>query len=114
MRVSTPNGVPRALSPSFVYIKQELKRIPITVRVRLNQLGLGDDLEQELHLAFYEKTAARATSAEVKRAIHAAGERLRYREIVRKAKYELPEDLAGHKYQLFMYGEDPNNSINEY
>jgi len=105
---STPHGVPQPLLPSFDYVKNELKRIPISARIRLNQLGLSADLEQELHLAYYQKIKERPTPAALKRDIHAAGERLRYREVVRRAKYEQPEEFAGRQYHLLMYGEDSN------
>ena len=113
MLPSTATG-PRSLLPSSDYIKQELRRIPIATRIRLRQLGMDCDLEQELHLAYYEKTRMSVTGAEIKRAIHAAGERLRYREVVRRAKYELPEEMAGHRYHLLMYGDDFNNDVEQY
>jgi hypothetical protein len=103
-----PSGVPQPFLPSFDYVKQELKRIPIAARIRLSQLGLSADLEQELHLAYYLIIKDRPTPTALKRTIHASGERLRYREVVRRAKYEVPEELAGRKYYLLMYGESPN------
>ena len=106
--MSTPRVVADPLLPSTDYVKQELKRIPVSARIRLNQLGFSADLEQELHLTYYEKIKDRPTPAALKRAIHAAGERLRYREVVRRAKYEVPEELAGRKYHQLMYGTDPN------
>src|SRR6266536_6017251 len=108
---STTAGVPQPLLPSFDYVKQELRRIPIAARIRLNQLGFSADLEQELHLAYYEKIKDRPTPAALKRAIHAAGERLRYRAVVRRAKYEVPEEFAGSKYHQLMYGTDPNEPL---
>ena len=107
---TTPTGVSHPPLPSSEYVKQELKRIPIAARIRLNQLGFGADLEQELHLAYYLKIKDCPTPAALKRVIHAAGERLRYREVVRRAKYEVPEELAGRKYHLLMYGEEPNKA----
>ncbi|MDX6403867.1 MAG: hypothetical protein QOH70_1322 [Blastocatellia bacterium] len=104
---STPTGVSEPLLPSLDYVKKELRRIPTAAKIRLNQLGVRDDLAQELHLAYYENIRKRSTAAVLKRAIHAAGERLRYREVVRRAKYEVPEDFAGREYHLLMYGEEP-------
>jgi hypothetical protein len=108
---STPTGVPQPPLPSRDYVKQELRRIPIAARIRLNQLGFSADLEQELHLAYYLKIKDRPTPAALKRAIHAAGERLRYREVVRRAKYEVPEEFAGTNYHQLVYGTDPNEPL---
>ena len=105
---SAPTGVSQPPLASLDYVKQELKRIPRAARIGLNRLGFGADLTQELHLAYYETIRTEPTPAALKRAIHAAGERLRYREVVRRAKYDVPEELAGRKYHLLMYGEDPN------
>jgi len=107
--MSTPTGSFDSALPSLKFVQQELKRIPIAARIRLNQLGFRADLEQELHLAYYLKIKERPTPAALKRAIHAAGERLRYREVVRRAKYEVPEELAGAKYHQLMYGTSPND-----
>jgi hypothetical protein len=109
-----PTGVPDPALTARDYVRQELKRIPLRTRTRLSQLGLRADLEQELHLAYYQKARERPTSVALKRAIHAAGERLRYREIVRRAKYEVPEDLAGAAYHTLVYGiERPSNSSDQ-
>jgi hypothetical protein len=110
---STPPRVLEPLLPSLDYVKQELRRIPTAAKIRLNQLGFRADLEQELHLAYYENIKERPSPAALKRAIHAAGERLRYREVVRRAKYECPEELAGREYHLLMYGEEPNRTMSD-
>lgn len=107
---STPKGSSALVLPSLELVQQELKRIPTRARIRLNRLGFGADLEQELHLAYYLKIKERPAPAALKRAIHAAGERLRYREVVRRAKYEVPEELAGNKYHQLMYGTGPNDN----
>src|SRR2546427_472086 len=105
---SAPTGASQPPLPSLDYVNQELRRIPKAARIGLNRLGFGADLTQELHLAYYETVRKDSTPAALKRAIHAAGERLRYREAVRRAKYDVPEEFAGRKYHLLMYGEDPN------
>lgn len=105
---SAPTGVPQPPLPSLEYVKQELNRIPRAARFGLNKFGFAADLTQELHLAYYDTIRTQPAPAALKRAIHAAGERLRYREVVRRAKYEVPEELAGRNYHLLMYGEDLN------
>lgn len=105
----TPSGSSDSALPSLKFVQQELKRIPTAAKIRLNQLGFRADLEQELHLAYYLKIKERPTPEALKRALHAAGERLRYREVVRRAKYEVPEELAGSKYHQLMYGTPPND-----
>jgi hypothetical protein len=107
---STQKGSSASALPSLELVQQELKRIPRGARIRLNRLGFGADLEQELHVAYYLKIKERPTPAALKRAIHAAGERLRYREVVRRAKYEVPEEFAGNKYHQLMYGTSPNDN----
>jgi hypothetical protein len=109
--LDNPAGVPQPLLASSLYVKRELQRIPIAARIRLNQLGFSPDLEQELHLAYFKKISEAATPEALTRAIHAAGERLRYREVVRRAKYQVPEEFAGSKYHQLMYGTDPNESV---
>jgi hypothetical protein len=112
MRTNTliPKGIAEPPLPSLDYVKQELRRIPNRAKIYLKQLGFGADLEQELHLAYYEKIREGPTPAALKRAIHAVGERLRYREVVRRAKYEVPEELAGRSYHLLMYGAEPEEA----
>lgn len=73
----------------------------------MHRLGLSQDLEQELHLAYYEGQSEKFDDTDTKKALHAAGERFRYREIVRRAKYEVPEEFAGAAYHSLMYGETP-------
>jgi hypothetical protein len=102
--ISAPNRVPEPPLPSLDYVNQELKRIPHRSQLRLTKLGVRSDLEQELHLAFYRAIMSGSNPATLRRAIHAAGERLRYREIVRRAKFEVPEELAGSAYHQLMYG----------
>lgn len=106
-KTRTRTRVAKPYLPSDDFVKQELRRIPITARIRLGRLGFGADLVQELHLAFYKTVKEDPTPATIKRALHAAGERLRYREVVRRAKFEVPEELAGQKYHQLMYGVDP-------
>lgn len=104
-----PNGVSDPALTSLHYVKQELKRISLRTKIRLKKLGLHADLEQELYLAYYNKVRERPTPAALKRAIHAAGERLRYREIVRRAKYEVTEDQAGPAYHTLVYGSNSSD-----
>jgi hypothetical protein len=103
----TPFGVLLPSLPSLPYVNQELKRIPSRTRVRLILLGLGEDLSQELHLAYLQSQAQGNDQMATRRAIHAAGERFRYHEIVRRAKYEVPEELAGTAYHRLVYGTEP-------
>ena len=107
--MSTPTGSLDSALPSLQFVQQELRRIPTAAKISLYRLGFRADLEQELHLAYYEKIKERPTPEALKRAIHAAGERLRYREVVRRAKYDVPEELAGSKYHQIMYGTSPND-----
>ena len=95
------------LSDSLSFVKRELFRIPRGVRIGLRKLGLLEDLVQELHLAYYEAQAKAAENEEVSKALHAAGERFRYREVVRRAQREVHEDFAGGAYHALVYGEAP-------
>ena len=96
--------------PSLPYTKQELRRIPSRARARFVRLGLLQDLEQELHLAYYQAIAGGVNGPALGRALHAAGERFRYRNLVRPAKYEVPEALAGASYHRLMYGAEPEDT----
>ena len=107
---SAHSGIPYQKLASLPFVEQELKRIPLKTRRHLRNLGLGDDLEQELHLAYYKTLADRAAVNTVRRALHAAGERLRYREVVRPTKYQVPEERAGDSYHRLVYGIEPNPS----
>lgn len=107
MATSTCIAPDFSILPSHHFVKQELRRIPNSVRIGLHRLGLSQDLEQELHLAYYEKQSQKSNDAGIKKALHAAGERFRYREIVRRAKREVPEEFAGAAYHSLMYGEVP-------
>lgn len=95
---------PEPSLPSSLFVENELKRIPISSRITFNRLGLTEDLKQELHLAYYENQGKDVSS--VKRALHAAGEKFRYHEIVRRAAREVPESLSP-EYQRLVYGRVP-------
>ena len=103
----TPIGVLLPTLPSLPFVNQELQRIPGRTRACLIQLGLGGDLIQELHLSYFQSQAQGNTHVAIRRALHAAGERFRYHEIVRRAKYEVPEELAGAAYHRLVYGTEP-------
>lgn len=94
-----------SLSDSLSFVKQELRRIPRGVRIGLRKLGLFDDLLQELHLAYLQAKPKAAQSTDISRALHAAGERFRYHQLVRRAQREVPEDFAGRAYRALVYGE---------
>lgn len=98
-----------SVPPSYHFVKQELRRIPNSVRIGLRRLGLSQDLEQELHLAYYGRQSQNVDDVVIRKALHAAGERFRYREIVRRAKHEVPEEFAGAAYHSLMYGEAPES-----
>src|ERR1700690_2209673 len=102
-QASTIPGLPLPSSISFV--TQELRRIPRSVHIGLSKLGLSEDLAQELHLAYYESHPTKDGGVAVKKALHAAGERFRYKEMVRRAQREVPEAFAGASYHSLVYGE---------
>jgi hypothetical protein len=96
-----------SLIPSTPFVEKELRRIPKSARIGFKKLGLLEDLKQELHLAFYQSQAP--DSVEPTKAMHAAGERFRYREVVRRARREVPEALAPRSYHTLVYGEPPED-----
>ena len=106
------NSAPTALLPAAVsFVNQELKRIPTKTKTRLKRLGVFEDLTQDLHLTAYQEFKLNSEDDKVKRAMHAAGERFRYHEIVRRAKFEVPEELAGEKYHQYVYGKDEDQDL---
>lgn len=98
--------------PSTPFVEKELRRIPKSARIGFKKLGLLEDLNQELHLAFYQSLAPE-NSGELAKAMHAAGERFRYREVVRRAQREVPEALAPRSYHTLVYGESPEDDSRE-
>jgi hypothetical protein len=99
-----------SLANSLAFVKQELKRIPRGVRIGLRKLGLFEDLIQELHLAYFLAQKKATGASDINRALHAAGERFRYREIVRRAQREVAEELAGAAYHSLVYGNTPETN----
>lgn len=102
-----------SFSDSLSFVRRELKRIPRVVRIGLRKLGLLEDLEQELHLAFFQTASLTNDFQEIARALHAAGERFRYREIVRRKEREVAEGFAGSAYHALVYGEAPEPDASE-
>jgi hypothetical protein len=107
---SHSSALPGQEVPSLPYTKRELRRIPSRTRERFRKLQLSEDLEQELHLSYYLAIAREIKGPALERALHAAGERFRYHNIVQPAKYEVPEALAGASYHRLMYGTDPEDT----
>lgn len=100
--MSVSSGVPIPSCPSQQFVEAEIRRLPSGTKSRFRRLGLYDDLSQELHLAYYE---AGDSPEQKRRAVHAASERLRYREILRRARREVPEDMAPAWCSEILYGE---------